>query len=229
MEIKKITHVDKIQFKRCLDYKGSYKDAITAVKKMKPALKSGEPMIVSFRETEDATKYSYFLAIGRNIRVGKKVVSSPVITPFFANVNDDITQIFNEYFDKYVKDKWNIVDLEDLQTPDASANASQVLKLATDASGNLVVAIVNHNGDTNVDAITNELNNSSTYVDIDINKLAANNQGISYILRDMYDNTIPGLEFDDEGNATIHHMGAFVAVTQDLIENIYQLNCWDGI
>lgn len=228
MEIKKITHVDKIQFKRCLDYKGSYKDAIAAVKKMKPALKSGEPMIVSFCENPDDTTYSYFLAIGRNIRVGKRIVSSPVITPFFANVTDDISNIFQEYFDKYIKDVWNIVDLADLQTEDSSAFPSQTLKLATDASGNLIVAVVNNTGD-DVDVITNQLTEEGTYEDITINKLGANNQAISYIMQGLYDPSTQGLTYDSEGNAYIGNMGTFVAVTQDIVENIFQLQCWGGI
>lgn len=228
MEIKRITHVDKIQIKRCMDYKGSYKEAITAVKKMKPALKSGEPMIVSFCDKPDDTEYSYFLAIGRNIRVGKKVISSPVITPFFANVTDDITNIFQEYFDRYVKDTWHIVDLVDLQTEDSSAFTSQALRLAKDPSGNLVIAVTNTSGEK-VDVLTNETNIDGNLVDVDINKIAANNQAISYVMQGLYDPSTAGLEFDDEGNAVIKNMGAFVSVTQDMIENIYQLQLWDGI
>lgn len=232
MEIKKITHVDKIQFKRTLDYKGTYAEAIAAVKAMNPPLKSGEPMIVSFREDENTEKYSYFLAIGRNLRSGKKVISSPVITPFFANITENITDVYKEYFNKYIKDSWHISDIADWQTEDTSANTSNKIKLVIDEDGELSIAVISNSGDVNSDVITNQVNNSGEYVDIDINKIAANDQKIPAELKDLYSHDIPGLEFDAEGNATIKNMGTYVAATQEMIENVFNLivdNTWDGI
>lgn len=232
MEIKKITHVDKIQFKRTLDYKGTYAEAVAAVKAMNPPLKSGEPMIVSFREEETSEKYSYFLAIGRNIRSGKKIVSSPVVTPFFADITENITDVYKEYFNKYIKDSWHIQDIADWQTDDTSANVSDKIKLVIDEDGELAIAVISNEGDTNVEVITNQVNNEGEYVDIDINKIAANDQKIPAELKDLYSHDTPGLEFDDEGNAIIKNMGTYVAVTQEMIDNVFNLindNTWEDI
>lgn len=90
--------ISHIQLKRCLNYKGTFKDAKNALKYLDPPLEIGEPIIVGCYL--DPSKYTknpsdsnqgpdrFFLGIGRYL--GQ--IASPIIVPLFDENNGQIDE-----------------------------------------------------------------------------------------------------------------------------------------
>ena len=110
--MKDIFKIDKVRLKRCMDLDLNFQETVTKVKNMRPALHSGEPMIVSFKKKPTDVEYSYLLFIGRNIKTRRGIVSSPLVVELATNISK-IGDVYNEYFDNYIRESLGVVDIED--------------------------------------------------------------------------------------------------------------------
>ena len=110
--MKDIFKIDKVRLKRCMDLDLNLQETVTKVKNMRPALHSGEPMIVSFKKKPTDVEYSYLLFIGRNIKTRRGIVSSPLVVELATNISE-IGDVYNEYFDNYIRESLGVVDIED--------------------------------------------------------------------------------------------------------------------
>jgi len=110
--MKDIFKIDKVRLKRCMDLDLNFQETVTKVKNMRPSLHSGEPMVVSFKKNPTDVEYSYLLFIGRNIRTGRGIVSSPLVVELATNISK-LGDVYAEYFNDYIRESLGVVDIED--------------------------------------------------------------------------------------------------------------------
>lgn len=135
--------ISTIQFKRILKYSGTSNDAISYIhESLSPALKNGEPLLVSYKE-DTSSDYKYFIAIGideetRKIRVSPmfdsldsfveyiKYYSSGLTAENLAD-SSDITIELDESNHYIIKLKASIISAENITTTIISEEQEIVL------------------------------------------------------------------------------------------------------
>lgn len=142
--------VSNIQFKRILKYSGTSKSAIEYIRNsLNPALKNGEPLLVSYKDSEEED-YKFFIALGVD-EESRKIK----ITPTFNSIDD-----FAEYIKYYSSGltSENLADSSDITiTKDKSGHYIIKLKANIISSDSLSTTITS--GEEEITLTQSEFNN----------------------------------------------------------------------